>query len=156
MRWLPVCVSFFLAAPTPASEPDGMDTPSVVGKWEALADKEKVTLEFTRAGTLHLSGNPRSLADVLRCARILADFNAKPEVMALTYKPLGGDKLEVESDWANLLKSLGGEDPNLSKDPKVREVARGKVREVVRVAVSTAELTVTGEREKSLTFKRVK
>ena len=156
MRWFPVCFLFLLAIPTLASEQDDKHAPSIVGKWEALADKEKVSLEFTKTGTLHLSGNPQSLADVLRCARILHEFNAKPEIMALTYKMLEENKLEVESDWAKLLKSISGEDPNTSKNPKVREIAKEKVREVVKVSVSPAELTITGERDKSLTFKRVK
>jgi hypothetical protein len=156
MCWFSAGFLFLLVVPTLASGQDGKNAALIVGKWEALADKEKVTLEFTKAGTLHQAGNPRSLADVLRCARILHEFNAKPEIMALTYKPLEGNKLEVESDWSKLLKAIGGEDPNKSKDPKVREVAKGKVREVVKVAVSEVELTITGEREKSLTFRRVK
>jgi hypothetical protein len=156
MRWFPACFMLLLVVPTLTSGQDGKNAALIVGKWEALADKEKVSLEFTKTGTLHLSGNPRSLADVLRCARILHEFNAKPEIMALTYKPLDGKKLEVESDWSKLLKAISGEDPNKSKDPKVREVAKGKVREVVKVAVSETELTITGEGDKSLTFRRVK
>jgi hypothetical protein len=145
-----------LVAPALTLGQDKKDAELIVGKWEALADKAKVSLEFTRTGTLHLTGNPRSLADVLRCARILYEFNAKPEIMALTYKTVEGSKLEVESDWSKLLKAIGGEDPSKSKDPKVRELAKRKVREVVKVAVSETELTLTGERDKSLTFKRVK
>jgi hypothetical protein len=153
MRWLFNCFVLLLVMPTLTS---GQNEKSIVGKWEALADKEKVALEFTKTGTLHLSGNPRSLADVLRCARVLADFNAKPEIIPLTYKLLDGKKLEVESDWTKLLKGLAGEDPSKSKDPKIREVAKGKVREIVKVTVSATELTLTGERDKSLTFRRVK
>src|SRR4051794_3371522 len=140
MRWLSLYFSFFLAAVMPALAQEGKSTPLIVGKWAALADKQKVTLEFTRTGTLHLAGNPRSLGDVLKCARILADFNAKPEIMPLTYKPLEGNRWEIESDWTNLLKALGGEDPNKSKDPNVRAVARGKVREVVKMVVGETEL----------------
>src|SRR5262245_15500022 len=77
-----------LVIPTLTCGQEGKNTALIVGKWEALADKDKVSLEFTKTGTLHVSGNPRSLADVLRCARILYELNAKPEIMPLTYKPL--------------------------------------------------------------------
>jgi hypothetical protein len=156
MRSLTVCCLFVLAILALAPQRATKDTPSIVGKWEALADKEKVMLEFTKAGALHLSGYPRSLADILRCARILSEFNAKPEIMALKYKLLRDNKLEIESDWSKLLKSISGEDPAKSKDPKVRAVAKGKVREVVKVAISGTTLTITSDRKKRLTFKRKK
>jgi hypothetical protein len=156
MRWLSAAFVLFLVAPALTFGQDKKYAELIVGKWEALADKEKVSLEFTKTGTLRLSGNPRSLADLLRCARILYEFNAKPEIMAMSYKMLEGSKLEVESDWSKLLKAIGGEDPSKSKDPKVRGLAKRKVNEVVKVAVNETELTLIGERDKSLTFKRVK
>ncbi len=122
---------------------------SIVGKWEAFADNEKISLEFTETGTLQLVGSVHSLRELLLCAMILDEFGAKPRTVAITYKSLEGNKLEVESDWSKLLKAL----PKGFDGPWD---ANGKVREVLNVAVNEIELTLTGVREKSLTFKRGK
>jgi hypothetical protein len=135
------------SAPDPPAKGDQLA--SIVGRWEALANKEKVSLEFTKTGTLHLAGNLHYLRDLLQCAMILDEFGARPGTAAITYKPLEGNKLEVESDWSKLLKALSstGDGP---------WDAQGKVREVLKVAVNETELTITSEREKSMTFKRGK
>ena len=135
---------------------DDKSTKLIVGKWEALAGQNRVSLEFFKTGRLRLAGNPASLGFAFKFARILAEFRAKPELIPVSYTIIVNNKLEVESDWFNLLEALEGSDPMKSKDPKVREAAKRKVREVVQVQVDQNELIMTNDKGKSLTFKRVK
>lgn len=157
MRSLPCSVFFFLLLLlSAASAQEQKNAGLIQGKWEALEGEKKISLEFTKTGTLRLTGEPESLAFAFRFAKILGEFKAKPEIMPLQYKVLEQGKLEVESDWFKFLEALEGSDPTKSKNPKVREAAKRKVLEVIKIAVTDKELTISNDDGKSLVFTRAK
>jgi hypothetical protein len=157
MRSLPCLLVFFVLLHNAASSQEQKKSAGLIlGKWEGLEGKMKTSLEFTKTGSLVIVGDPESLAFAFKFAKILTDFKAKPEIMPLKYQLPEEGKLEVESDWSKLLEALDGGDPTKSKDPKVREVAKRKLREVVKIAVNEKELSITNDKGKSLVLTRVK
>src|SRR5262245_45354231 len=115
----------------------------IVGKWEATAEQQKVTLEFTGDGKLHLSGDPRLLAFAFRFAELLSEFRMAPENVPLTYKREGAD-LEITADLSKLHAGLaGGAKAKLS----------GTVRESADVEVNPDTLKIS-KGGKSLKFTR--
>jgi hypothetical protein len=62
----------------------------------------------------------------------------------------------VGSRWKRATFFLEGSDPTKSKKPKVREAAKRKVVEVVRIAVTEKELTISNDDGKNLVFTRAK
>lgn len=157
MRLLLSSVLFFLLVLLgTASAQEQKNAGLKLGKWEALEGKKKISLEFAKNGTLQLAGEPESLAFAFRFAKILAEFKAKPEIMPLKYKVVEPGKLEVESDWFKFLEALEGSDPTKSKNPKVREAAKRKVLEVVKITVTEKEFTISNDDGKSLVFTRAK
>jgi len=132
-----------LVLPLAAVGQDAKPADVIVGKWEALADKDRVALDFAKDGKLHLTGNPKGLAFAFQFAGVLDSFNVQPASVPLTYKLPEAGKLEVEADLAKVLQGLGG-------DPKM-----GKVRETATVTVRAKEFTLANKAGKSLTFRRV-
>ena len=75
-------------------------------------------------------------------AKVLGDFEAKPESVPMTYDVPESGKIEVEVDLSKLAEALGG-----SQTAKSRETAR--------IAVSANDLIINGDDGKSLTFSRM-
>jgi len=144
MRLLLSSITCAVLLAVSASAQEDKNAGLILGKWEAPADKDKVTLEFTKDGRLLLTGNPRPLGFAFRFAKVLDDFRATPGSIPLTYKLPRANKLEIEADFTKLLKGLAGKEP---KNAKAREVAD--------ISLSEDELTISKDKER-LTFKRVK
>ena len=120
----------------------------MVGKWEAAENQDKVTLEFTTDGNLHLSGNVKPLASAFKFAQVMQDFQVDPKSVPLTYELPEAERLEIEADLTELVDTLGESSNASPPNPKLREAAA--------IAVNHNELTITSDDGKPLTFKRVK
>jgi len=135
------------SAPSQPSSSAASKTPTqsalIVGKWKGVEDKNVVTLEFSNDGKLRIAGDMKLLASVFKFAKIVGDFEFKPESVPLTYDATQVGKLEIGADLTKLTEALGGD----SKSAKSRETRA--------VTVNEKELTITSDEGKSLTFARV-
>jgi hypothetical protein len=129
--------------------------PLLPGTWEVGEKSKRCSVEFTRDGKVHLSGDTTLLRD-FHFAKPFAEYGLQPgRNLPITYRPVGEQELEIQGDYTALLEKLSGGADQVSPE-KVKEAQREfRPQERVTYAVTEKELTLTSGQGKAIHLKRL-
>jgi hypothetical protein len=140
----------------PLAEMLGTTDPLLAGRWEITEKGKRCSLEFTKDGKLHVSGDTGLLREFRFMHKVLSDFNMQPARGSITYRPVAAKELEIQGDYTALLDKLGAGGKGDVSPEKVRELrAEFRPKERVRYAVTETELALTGSEGKTIKLKRL-